>query len=74
VFIDYEGYNNMDGLSGGYLFGASGSGLITPRLGGTPHQSGRNTPAKGLPENPNTLAGMNLSTAFMGPEQGPLSA
>lgn len=34
----------MDGLSGGFVFGAGGSGLITPRLGATPLHSGTNTP------------------------------
>ena len=36
----------MDGLSGGFLFGAGGSGLITPRMGVmSPDLSGTNTPA-----------------------------
>ena len=36
----------MDGLSGGFLFGAGGSGLITPRMGVmSPELSGANTPA-----------------------------
>jgi len=36
----------MDGLSGGFLFGAGGSGLITPRIGVmSPEISGTNTPA-----------------------------
>jgi len=64
----------MDGLSGGFLFGVGGSGLITPRLGGTPHQSGRNTPSKGLMDNPSVTesglpTGMNLSAAFLRSEQ-----
>ncbi|KAJ3493375.1 hypothetical protein NLJ89_g11035 [Agrocybe chaxingu] len=42
------GYNSMDGLSGGFVFGAGGSGLITPRFGGSPAQSGANTPGRGL--------------------------
>lgn len=41
------GYNSMDGLSGGFVFGAGGSGLITPRFGASPAQSGTNTPARG---------------------------
>ncbi|KAG6873782.1 hypothetical protein C0995_011007 [Termitomyces sp. Mi166 len=40
------GYNSMDGLTGGFLFGAGGSGLITPRFGMSPIQSGANTPAQ----------------------------
>ncbi|KAG6888535.1 hypothetical protein C0992_008278 [Termitomyces sp. T32_za158] len=40
------GYNSMDGLTGGFLFGAGGSGLITPRFGMSPTQSGANTPAQ----------------------------
>jgi hypothetical protein len=42
------GYNSMDGLSGGFVFGAGGSGLITPRFGGSPLQSGTNTPGRDL--------------------------
>ncbi|KAF9442203.1 hypothetical protein P691DRAFT_779516 [Macrolepiota fuliginosa MF-IS2] len=41
------GYNSMDGLSGGFVFGAGGSGLITPRFGLSPIQSGTNTPSRG---------------------------
>ncbi len=36
----------MDGLSGGFVFGAGGSGLITPRFGVSPIQSGVNTPSR----------------------------
>jgi len=39
-----EGYNSMDGFSGGCVFGTGGSGLITPRFGLSPVQSGVNTP------------------------------
>jgi hypothetical protein len=35
----------MEGLSGGFVYGAGGSGLITPRMGLSPVQSGANTPA-----------------------------
>ncbi|KIY71047.1 hypothetical protein CYLTODRAFT_346620 [Cylindrobasidium torrendii FP15055 ss-10] len=42
------GYNTMDGLAGGFVFGANGSGLITPRVGMSPFQSGTNTPSRGL--------------------------
>ncbi|KAL0577102.1 hypothetical protein V5O48_004894 [Marasmius crinis-equi] len=40
------GYGSLDGLTGGFVFGAGGSGLITPRIGLTPVQSGQNTPKK----------------------------
>lgn len=41
------GYSNsMEGLSGGFVFGAGGSGLITPRMELTPTQSGSNTPSR----------------------------
>ena len=36
----------MDGFSGGFVFGANGSGLITPRFGGSPFHSGDNTPGR----------------------------
>ncbi|TFK46636.1 hypothetical protein OE88DRAFT_1637889 [Heliocybe sulcata] len=40
------GYSNtFEGLSGGFVYGAGGSGLITPRLGMSPLPSGGNTPA-----------------------------
>lgn len=35
----------MDGLSGGFVYGIGGSGLITPRLGYSPAASGTHTPA-----------------------------
>ncbi len=35
----------MEGISGGFVYGAGGSGLITPRLGISPLPSGFNTPA-----------------------------
>ncbi|KDQ61237.1 hypothetical protein JAAARDRAFT_173841 [Jaapia argillacea MUCL 33604] len=42
------GYSNsFEGLSGGFVYGAGGSGLITPRLGLSPTASGANTPARG---------------------------
>jgi hypothetical protein len=40
------GYANpMEGLSGGFVYGMGGSGLITPRLGMSPMASGGNSPA-----------------------------
>ncbi|KAF9077228.1 fungal-specific transcription factor domain-containing protein [Rhodocollybia butyracea] len=42
------GYNSLDGLTGGFVFGAGGSGLITPRHGLTPTPSGQNTPSRGM--------------------------
>ncbi|KAJ4000489.1 fungal-specific transcription factor domain-containing protein [Lentinula boryana] len=42
------GYNSLDGLTGGFVFGAGGSGLITPHIGLTPTPSGQNTPSRGL--------------------------
>ncbi|KAF7440277.1 hypothetical protein PC9H_000621 [Pleurotus ostreatus] len=41
------GMRTMEALSGGFVFGAHGSGMITPRLGITPVQSGTNTPSRG---------------------------
>ena len=35
----------MEGLSGGFVYGAGGSGLITPRLGLSPLPSGFSTPS-----------------------------
>ncbi|KAF8808982.1 hypothetical protein BYT27DRAFT_7188072 [Phlegmacium glaucopus] len=40
------GYNSMDGFSGGFVFGANGNGLITPRFGISPSPSGANTPGR----------------------------
>ena len=37
----------MEGISGGFVYGAGGSGLITPRLGISPLPSGFNTPSHG---------------------------
>lgn len=55
------GYNSMDGLTGGFLFGAGGSGLITPRLGMSPMHSGNNTPARG---GHGALTQMSINAAF----------
>jgi len=41
------GYSNtMEGLSGGFVFGAGGSGLITPRWGHSPNNSQANSPGQ----------------------------
>lgn len=41
------GYSNsLEGLSGGFVYGAGGSGIITPRLG-SPQPSGMTTPTAG---------------------------
>ncbi|EKM82370.1 hypothetical protein AGABI1DRAFT_52492 [Agaricus bisporus var. burnettii JB137-S8] len=40
------GYNSMDGISGGFVYGAGGSGMITPRFGISPINSGMNTPGR----------------------------
>lgn len=52
----------MDVLSGGFVYGIGGSGMITPRMGGTPAQSGTNTPACGA--NPGQLSQLSINTAF----------
>ncbi|KAF9532873.1 fungal-specific transcription factor domain-containing protein [Crepidotus variabilis] len=41
------GYNSIDGFSGGFVFGAGGSGLITPHYLESPMHSGLNTPNLG---------------------------
>ena len=59
----------MDGLSGGFLFGAGGSGLITPRMGEL-SPDGTNTPAgMGMGGGGNVgqqqpLSQMKINTAF----------
>ncbi|KAF9557137.1 hypothetical protein CPC08DRAFT_669049 [Agrocybe pediades] len=56
------GYNNMDGFSGGFVFGAGGSGLITPRFGASPMQSGVNTPGRhGMNHHPITQSSINAA-------------
>lgn len=41
------GYSGtLEGLSGGFVYGAGGSGLITPRFGFSPIPSGSNTPTR----------------------------
>ncbi|KAF8912152.1 fungal-specific transcription factor domain-containing protein [Gymnopilus junonius] len=60
-----SGYNSMDGLSGGFVFGAGGSGLITPRFGGSPAQSGSNTPGRaGLLGQSTALTQTSINAAF----------
>lgn len=51
----------MDGLSGGFVFGAGGSGLITPRFGLSPIQSGTNTPGRGQGLHPLTQSTINAA-------------
>jgi len=53
----------MDGLSGGFVFGIGGSGLITPHIGGTPEQSGSSTPAR--LQNTSALTQMSINAAFV---------
>lgn len=53
----------MEGLSGGFVFGAGGSGLITPRWGQTPVASGSNTPSRGG-LSANEFSQQNLNAAF----------
>lgn len=53
----------MGGLSGGFVFGAGGSGLITPGWGQSPNQSGINSPSRGT----QPLSGFtqqNINAAF----------
>jgi hypothetical protein len=52
----------MDGLSGGFVFGIGGSGLITPRIGGSPDHSRSNTP--GRLQNSGALTQMSINTGF----------
>ena len=57
------GYSNtMEGLSGGFVYGAGGSGLITPRLGMSPMASGFNTPAH--VKMPTDLTQQKIDVAF----------
>ena len=43
----FKGYSNaMEGLSGGFVYGVGGSGVITPHLGMTPIASRMNSPRR----------------------------
>ena len=53
----------MDCFSGGFIFGANGSGLITPRFGSSPLQSGVNTPGR-FGNHPTTLTQTGINAAF----------
>jgi hypothetical protein len=53
----------MDCFSGGFIFGANGSGLITPRFGGSPSQSGVNTPGR-FGNHSTTLTQTGINAAF----------
>ena len=53
----------MDCFSGGFIFGANGSGLITPRYGGSPDQSGDNTPGR-FGHHPTALTQTGINAAF----------
>jgi hypothetical protein len=56
------GYNSMDAFSGGFVFGANGSGLITPRYD-SPAHSGVNTPGR-FSNHPSTLTQNSINVAF----------
>ena len=58
-----SGYNSMDCFSGGFIFGANGSGLITSRFGGSPSESGVNTPGR-YGNLPSTLTQTGINAAF----------
>ncbi|PAV23778.1 hypothetical protein PNOK_0084600 [Pyrrhoderma noxium] len=59
------GYSNtLEGLSGGFVYGAGGSGLITPRLA-TPQHSGANTPLTGRRTDP--ISESSINNAFESP-------
>ncbi|KAF7322274.1 hypothetical protein HMN09_00004800 [Mycena chlorophos] len=60
------GFNSTEGLSGGFIFGAGGSGLITPHghLGQSPLQSGQNTPSRARAAEQDLLTQMNINAAF----------
>jgi hypothetical protein len=58
------GYSDtMEGLSGGFVFGAGGSSLITPGWLPSPLPSGHNTPSR----DPNTIdyTQQHLGSALM---------
>ncbi|KAI6109599.1 fungal-specific transcription factor domain-containing protein [Pisolithus sp. B1] len=60
------GYSDaMEGLSGGFVFGAGGSGLITPGLLPSPVPSGCNTPARPGPNVAMDFGQQNLNVAMM---------
>lgn len=52
----------MEGLSAGFVYGAGGSGLITPRLGMSPLPSGFNTPSHA--KMPTSLTQQKIDVAF----------
>ncbi|KAJ7193876.1 fungal-specific transcription factor domain-containing protein [Mycena pura] len=55
------GYNTLEGLSGGFVFGPGGSGLITPHMGQTPFHSGHNSPSLAAQS---VLTQMTINAAF----------
>lgn len=62
LFLYISGYSNaLEGLSGGFVYGVGGSGLITPKLV-TPQQSGTNTPQAGSRAEP--LTDNSIDAAF----------
>ena len=58
------GYSDtMEGLSGGFVYGAGGSGLITPGWLPSPLPSGHNTPSRDL--NTMDYTQQNLGSTLM---------
>jgi hypothetical protein len=64
-----SGYNSMDCFTGGFIFGANGSGLITPRFDGSPSQSGVNTPGRFI-NHPSNLTQTGINAAFNQRKEG----
>ncbi|KAI0273517.1 fungal-specific transcription factor domain-containing protein [Gloeopeniophorella convolvens] len=61
------GYSNpMEGLSGGFVYGAGGSGFIAPQYGETPTASVHNSPRRAVPAEEHT---QGLSAAFQAAHQ-----
>jgi hypothetical protein len=59
-----SGYSNTtEGLSGGFVFGAGGSGRITPHWGQSPSISGANSPLHGGPVS-TEFTQQNINAAF----------
>lgn len=55
----------MEGLSGGFVYGGGGSGLITPGLLPSPLPSGPTTPAQADPNGAIDFSQQNLNVAMM---------
>lgn len=66
-----QGYSNpMEGLSGGFVYGAGGSGFIAPQYADTPTMSAVNSPRRPVPAEDHAVHGLGAPFQVAQPNDG----